>query len=107
MAEPRDDLEIPVADQRRNDAAMHGLPVWQKSPSALGWRTLMRRQIEKFLRRGAVVERVDHVRPGHLVKSGDKLGELFRMLAAQIRGFREILGVQVQRPIVKVDGFTA
>jgi len=67
----------------------------------------MRRQIEEFCRRCAVVERIDHIGPGSFVEGGDQLGELLRVLAAQIHALGEILGMGVQCPIVEVDGLAA
>ena len=67
----------------------------------------MGRQFQEFCRRCAVVERIDHVAPGGLVKRRDQLGELLRVLAAQIHALGKILGMGVQCPIVEVDGFAA
>ena len=86
---------------------MHGLSIRQKPAAALGGRPLMRRRFQKFFRRCAVVERIDHVRPCGLIEGRDELGELLRVLAAQIHAFGEILGMGVQCPIVEVDGLAA
>src|SRR5207244_3555382 len=61
VPEARDDLEIAVADQRRDHAAVHRLSVRQESAAALGRRPLMWRQFQEFLRRCAIVEWIDHV----------------------------------------------
>ena len=107
VPEARDDLEIPVADQRRDHIAVHGLRVRQKPATAARRRPLMRRQLQEFFRRCPVVERVDHVRPGRLVEGCDELRELLRVLAAQIHALGEILGVGVQCPILEVDRLAA
>jgi len=44
----------------------------------------MRRHLPEFFRRCAIVERVDHIRPGGLIEGRDQLCELFRVLAPQI-----------------------
>ncbi len=67
----------------------------------------MRRQLQEFCRWRAVVERIDHVRPGGLVEGRDQLFELLRVLAAQIDALGEILGMGVQCPIVEVDRLAA
>ena len=67
----------------------------------------MRRQFEEFLRRCAIVERIDHVRPSGLVEGRDQLIELLRVLAAQIHALGKILGMGVQCPVVEVDRLAA
>ena len=67
----------------------------------------MRRHLPEFLRRCAIVERVDHIRPGGLIEGRDQLCELFRVLAPQIHALGEILGMGVQCPIVEVDRLAA
>ena len=107
MPQAREDLEIPIGDQRRDHVAVHGLRIGQKAPPAIGPRPPMRRYVQEFLRRRAVVERIDHIRPSGVVKGRDQLGELLRVLAAQIHALGEILGMGVQCPIVEVDGLAA
>ena len=82
VPEARDDLEIAVADQRRDHAAVHRLSVRQESSPALGRRPLMWRQFQEFLRRCAIVEWIDHVGPGRFVEGCDQLRQLLRVLAA-------------------------
>ena len=97
------DAKVAVGDQRNDQRAVDGLSARQEAARALFGRAHVRRNLVELLDGVAVVQRIDHVRPGRLVEGLDQFAQTFGVFRGDVDRFREVGRLLVQGPVVEID----